>query len=380
MCTEESWDTPPPEPFDVSVRFNLNKLTDVDTVRSKAWVSVGVMFYWTDPRLVGWQGSLPTSLWGPSCWFFNALTDLVEVPQDFQLADAASGRMMRYVRFMGTIDFKQMLLNDFPLDVNEINLTFRTASHWTSLDGRSGSKAKGKAYSLVPVSAPGEGKLFRLLWGGDLQELSLLGVSLSIVDNPPSASWQEVTTMTLRFHVARNVEFYFWKVLLPVYLFMIFTLCVFALGVKDYSDRLSDVLTLFMASFAMLYVVQQHLPKTNFLTCIDKIVVITSVILAGTGITFVVLEQVSSWHGIDVARAWNMRLCLGTFVFYLVANLFIFAPTYKRKLAKVKEIVALGLNDGKPESTQGLLASGENPRTVPKQFDIFVPLESMPRS
>lgn len=379
MLADDSWTSPPPEPFEVAVRFNLNKLTDVDTVKSKAWASVGIMFYWTDPRLVGWKGHLPSNLWGPTCWLFNALSDLVEVPQDFQLADASKGRMQRYTRFMGTIDFKQMLLEDFPLDVNAIDLTFRTASHWASPDGQKGSRASGKSYSLVPVSAPGEGSLFRLLWGGDLQELSLLGVSLSIEQLPPSASGQEVTTLTLQFHVSRRVEFYFWKVLLPIYLFMILTLCVFALGVKDYADRLSDVLTLFMASFAMLYVVQQHLPKTSFLTCIDKVVVVTTVILVLTGICFVMLEQVGASFGKDVARSWNKRLSLITGFSFILINLLIFVPTYRRKARAVREVVQMGEAKQASEQAQYSVQAAAD-ASGPKKFEQFVPIEAMASS
>ena len=132
----EDWRQAPSWPLEVSIRFNLNKMTDVDTVRSKAWISIGVMFYWTDPRLRSWSGELPQSLWGPDCWLFNGLSDIVVIPQDFCLHDANTGRMRRYCRYMGTIDFTQMDLLDFPLDVNAINDSFRTASHWASLDGQ----------------------------------------------------------------------------------------------------------------------------------------------------------------------------------------------------------------------------------------------------
>merc|ERR1711985_164227 len=110
-------------------------VTSVDTANSTAYVSVGIAYYWTDSRLKGWQDApLPANLWGPRVWLFNALKDFDYIYQDFDLADPSTGRMKRYCRYMGSID-NQMDLQDFPFDVDTIDLTFRTASHWRSGDG-----------------------------------------------------------------------------------------------------------------------------------------------------------------------------------------------------------------------------------------------------
>merc|ERR1712228_288269 len=147
------------------------------------------------------------------------------------------------------------------MDVNSIGLLFRTASHWISKDGQKGDLARGKSYRLSPVSQPQEGSLFRMLWNGSLQELTIVGVSLEISEAAPSKSGQEVTTLRVQFHVSRDIAYYVWKVILPVYLLMMLTLFVFAIDVDDAEGRLSGVITLFLASFAMLYVVERHLPK-----------------------------------------------------------------------------------------------------------------------
>mmetsp|Transcript_68784 Transcript_68784/g.201446 ORF Transcript_68784/g.201446 Transcript_68784/m.201446 type:complete len:371 (+) Transcript_68784:56-1168(+) len=365
VTDSEAWRNPPPGPIDVAVRFNLNKLTDVDTVRSKAWVSIGIMFYWTDSRLEGWTGNLPPTLWGPACWLFNALTDLVEVTQDFDLDDASTGRMKRYCRYMGTIDFKQMQLQDFPMDVNAINLTFRTASHWTSLDGKKGDLARGRSYKLVPVSRAHEGSTFRLLWGGQLQELTLLGVSMEISELPPSKSGQEVTTLTVCFHVSRNVPYYIWKVLMPIYLLTLLTFCVFAMEVRDVADRLSAVITLFLASFAMLYVVEHHLPKTNFLTVVDKVIVMNSVLLVSVGCIIVFLIRVHNTAGEERADLLNLWSACTLGAIYFSSNAVILVPTCRRKRRRIEDIVGKG-RKGQPQ-----------PSDASVKDHIFMPLESI---
>eukprot|EP00933_Yihiella_yeosuensis_P039667 TRINITY_DN33785_c0_g1_i1.p1 TRINITY_DN33785_c0_g1~~TRINITY_DN33785_c0_g1_i1.p1 ORF type:complete len:392 (+),score=48.49 TRINITY_DN33785_c0_g1_i1:71-1246(+) len=381
---DELWRQPPPEQVAVAVRCNLNKLSEVDTVKNKAFVSIGIMFYWTDSRLVGWRGPLPSKLWGPRCWFFNALNDLVEDEQDFELSDAAAGRMKRYCRYMGTVGFSEMLLQDFPFDVNEIDLVFRTASHWTSLDKRKGDLASGKSYHLVPSTAAGEGPLFRLLWNGSLHEFLLMGVSMEIKELPTSKSGQMVTTLTTRFHVSRNVTFYLWKVVVPIYMFAVLLLCVFAIAVKDYTSCLENIITLFMASFAMLYVVQSYLPPTNFLTCIDQVVVGTTILLVCAGIGSVILAKVEEDSGVEVALLWNQRGALGFSIFYVLVNFCIFTPSWFRKVNKMKSLAGRAESgDGGKEqdSPRSVLLDGGTPGEDKKHdFFQYLPLDSLSRS
>ena len=50
-------DCPPPasdgSPIDVDVRFTTRRLSSINTTHSTADVRIGVVLYWTDPRLVG---------------------------------------------------------------------------------------------------------------------------------------------------------------------------------------------------------------------------------------------------------------------------------------------------------------------------------------
>merc|ERR1712032_1753388 len=145
-------------------------------------------------------------------------------------------------------------------------MTFRTASHWVTRDGSGrGDLGSGRSYRVRPCCIPGEGQLFRLLWNGKLAEFLLLGMSVDIVDKPRGPSGQEVTEIVVKVHVRRRFWFYFWKVLLPLYNLMGLSMFSFAFDVSDLSSRLDLLVTLFLASVALLYVVAEHLPKTNYL-------------------------------------------------------------------------------------------------------------------
>jgi len=335
------WSSPPQiagKPISVDVRFNLNKVTSVDTAHSTAFVSVGVAFYWTDTRLVGWeQDALPGHLWGPRLWCFNGLQDFASMYQDFVLLDPPSGRMKRYCRYSGTVD-NQMHLKDFPFDVDTIDLTFRTASHWRSGDGgQEGDLGKGKSYRIRPISSPVEGKLFQLLWDGALPEFYLLGMSMRIEEKPPTASGQEVTNVHLHFNVSRHSSFYFWKALFPIWLLATLCFASFMFETDDLANRMSTVLTLFLASFTMLYVVGESLPKTDFLTKIDLVIIVTSAVLAGTAGASCAIVAIHRRRGPAVAESANLIASLLLAVCNILANVVILTPPILRKMHSIRQ-------------------------------------------
>ena len=78
----------------------------------------------------------------------------------------------------------------------------------------------------------------------------------------------------------------------------------FEFSVSDLSSRNDSLSTYFLAAFAMLYVVGESLPKTDLLTRIDKVIVLTTSCLVITGITSVVLHRQSE-RDLDRAEEWN---------------------------------------------------------------------------
>ena len=111
------WQQPPPPPsgavnFKVDLRFNLFKVTAVNTVAGTAYVNFGTVCYWTDPRLANWSEgtALPPKLWGPHLMLKNALAGLQEVESSFDLVDHVTGRLKRGREFKGTVDINIDLL------------------------------------------------------------------------------------------------------------------------------------------------------------------------------------------------------------------------------------------------------------------------------
>jgi len=249
--------------------------------------------------------------------------------------------MKRYCRYVGTVD-NPMDLAQFPFDINTIGLRFRSASHWVCLDGScKGDLASGRAYFFRPCCKENEGDLFQLLWDGHVAEFDVLGISLGVEDKPATSSGQEVSELLVKFHISRKVAFYFWKVLLPIYMLAGLSLASFLLDVQAFGERLNMNVTLFLASFAMLYVLGEHLPKTDFLISVDLVIITTSLALVAACILAYVVKRVHEAEedeepgGNRRAGFLNMVFGSGLATLEVIANASILIPPWLRRRREI---------------------------------------------
>ena len=81
----------------------------------------------------------------------------------------------------------------------------------------------------------------------------------------------------------------------------------------------------------MLYTVGASLPKTDFLTKIDIVIVLTIVSLALTGLAVLVIAKVHEDAGARTAKRWNRIVEVTLIVSFVLANLIIFVPAWVRQ-------------------------------------------------
>eukprot|EP01052_Picozoa_sp_SAG31_P033167 SAG31_NODE_3714_length_3957_cov_3.388025_4_plen_405_part_00 len=331
---------PPPSegdgsPFWVDIRLNLLKVGTIDTVSNTAFAQIAVVYYWSDPRLKGYPEDieLPPSLWGPRLVAENYI-DCSEEDLQFELVDRTTGRLKRVRVYAGSLD-NPMDLRSFPFDFDDVSVDWRTASNWSSASNeQTGSKAKGRVYRLRRVQEGArEGTWLGLSpwWDGSIAEWTLHGASTRITEKPASSTGSEVTTLSLSFYVSRKSGYYFFKVMMPLYVLIFLTVGTFHYGTASVSDRYDSVMTTFLAAFAMLYVVSVDLPKTDFLTKIDKIIVVNLIFLGATALTTVVIADVHARSGEDVANHWNKVLEVIFVALYVLVNVIIFVPAFIKK-------------------------------------------------
>jgi hypothetical protein len=167
----------------------------MDTVHSTARVCVQVYFFWTDPRLIGYDyHTLPENLWGPRLEMQNIADDHCEEEQltfqrletgrffietdnickaarDFKcdyprpdLCDPStelgwpeSGRMMRAIQYNATISNAMSALADFPFDLDRIDLSWVSTSSYQTLDqGYSGIRVSRTGWNLTFIKKFGD--------------------------------------------------------------------------------------------------------------------------------------------------------------------------------------------------------------------------------
>lgn len=117
----------------------------------------------------------------------------------------------------------------------------------------------------------------------------------------------------------------------------------------ELKGRLEVIFTLLLSSVALLYVVQESIPKISFLTVIDK-VVIASLLSLAISVLFAYLIKV--WNQL------NFVLAVVDQILYWVANIFILVPPYLRYQRYVASVADPGaetkqelMNIGRMESS-----------------------------
>ncbi|CAE7494144.1 Glra2, partial [Symbiodinium pilosum] len=75
------------------------------------------------------------------------------------------------------------------------------------------------------------------------------------------------------FHLERKGDYYFHSVLVMVFLVNIISLCAFSIPLTDASGRLGHVSTSFLAVLAYRYVIDESLPRKEYLTAADVYII-----------------------------------------------------------------------------------------------------------
>eukprot|EP01047_Picozoa_sp_COSAG01_P052080 COSAG01_NODE_5441_length_4262_cov_66.548883_2_plen_516_part_00 len=392
---ETLWTTPPTsedgEPIWVDMRINIDRLR-VDTVQLSAYIKVALVMHWSDPRMVGWSGSvLPPTLWGP----WPGLTNDISVTAEqaaFVLKEPDEGRLKRVVLYTGQAS-NPMDLRDFPMDVDSIDLDFVTSSHWKTWDrSLGGGRPKGISYRLRKTR-PDEGKWLRLGWCGSFDEWTMHGVSTRLHELPPNANGAQLTFINISAHLSRNSLYYFWcgtvclprhhqtqrkrsmllttatlrrKALFPLYLLTALSFTTFDRPTDDagIGERYSIISTYFLAAFPILYIVGESCPKTNFLTLIDRIILMTTSTLALNGAATTIIGKVHLHIGESQANLVNFWMGLTMFLLYIVTNILIFSPPFLQRRAARNE-----LDNSSNHSDNPLHEEGEQSASEAKHLD-----------
>ena len=114
----------------VDFRITVFHIGKVDTREQTSLVRMGIVLYWTDPRMVGWSSPiLPPTLWGPELWLRNAMGGVSVELEQFVVFNAEEGRLKRVLNYEATI-ITPMNMESFPFDLQCLSLEW--ASIWVA--------------------------------------------------------------------------------------------------------------------------------------------------------------------------------------------------------------------------------------------------------
>eukprot|EP01043_Picozoa_sp_COSAG02_P000929 COSAG02_NODE_19_length_53976_cov_37.338512_11_plen_444_part_00 len=355
----------------MQTEVHIDHVSNINTVDASAFIGAYVHLFWTDERLKDWPLAkpLPATLWCPLLVLDNRLRQMESHTYTY-LLHRDTGEVIRTIHFVGEIR-NHMELKDFPFDTEDIKLEFSTKSNWSSYSEEiHGLERDDRVYTLVSRK-PSKRKWVRLSgeWykgkEGRVDEWSVLGVEASIckpslmpllTPHPkgqkpqlpdtaldtatnPSRIPSNYTSLTVTIEVSRKWKYYLLEVLAPLYMLtFLSTISTFSMDVDDLPARSSCVATYFVAATAMLYVVGQMLPKTDFRTAIDHVIFLTISSLVVAGAASVVLKMfVLQTYGLEEAERWNIRAAVWIILWNVVGNIARLVPPHRRQKEYTKD-------------------------------------------
>ena len=344
-CDTSDFSLPPPsttgDPLLVSMRLNVDKLSEIDTVGGRGKFTGTLVLTWTDARFKGWKSTAtppPDDTWGPWMRLANSVTagdDDVLTQVEFEVLDCANGRMKRGIRVQADVEFG-MALGDFPFDLATFTLRFMNLSHFRSKDlSEQGTSSGARSYMLVEVPEDdSEGKFSKLNWDGTVREWEIEGFSYDIEEKQGTAAGSEVTLFHFRIHLSRKYSFYVWKTLFPNFVLGMFTFLTPFFPREEQGDRVNYVATLLLSTLALLFVVGDSLPKLDSPTLIDKCMIVTMALEIVMALNAVIVSAMLDGKFGALVDTW---LAVALLVSYLVVNIILIRRVVVRRRSHRKE-------------------------------------------
>lgn len=193
-----------------------------------------------------------------------------------------------------------------------------------------------------------------LRWPGNIHEWELKAVTLSLEEDPYNRTYTPVD-LRLRIDISRASSYYLAKALFPLYLISLLSFCAFGFEAEMTEQRLTVIITCFLASIGLLFVISSSLPKTSYLTAIDNVILITVSMLV---IAALLLTFAGVWLDKLGLTGWTAGLLA---VVQIAANWYVLdgplrAASKEKKVDRVGEFVKKRGKRKEEEATQAARA------------------------
>ena len=153
----------------------------------------------------------------------------------------------------------------------------------------------------------------------DIPEWTITGVRADVSTVDVIRSSEPFSRLTLTVDVKRKSGFYLWKVLLPLFIIVALSWSIFWMLDEKFGIRVRTSATGILTVVAYQFVAGQNLPRVGYLTLIDKIMVISFLLLAITVLESYLVsrygeDERDQAHRIDRAARWAFPLTYASLI------------------------------------------------------------------
>lgn len=321
------WAKAPLLPTMVTAKVKIDMMNQIDTVAGTVNMKVGAWLQWNDPRLALRPPSagLPSTLWSPQLSLSPVKGDLQVVVKEFMrdLHDADPGDVYCLVWYEGSV-VNAMDLRAFPFDTDTVDLVLCADLSSTRVGGERNVSFKTDYRLLVEDSK--FGPALSMDRSREPHDFEVLAVELNY-DSVKAAQ----DRCKISVHISRRSSHYINKVIIPLVMTVLLNLASVDLPLEDLASNLSHSSTLFLSAVALLYVVQAELPKTQYQTAVDRIILNTMYILGLSCFVAVAAYRANKAGEFDWATTINNFGVPSLTALYIVALLAQIIPLLVRR-------------------------------------------------
>jgi Neurotransmitter-gated ion-channel ligand binding domain len=256
---------PPTQPMVVNTGFYLLNLVSLNERDQTFTADVYFVFTWNDPRLqfegdqehphIFSEDAAKTRLetmWWPNPEFINTGEPEVTNRTLYVYPDGKVEYTLGITaNFRGAFDYRK-----FPFDSQKLEIkmsSFVWDRNW--MDFKVNPQDIG--FSKSDNTA--------------FEERNVSNVTVDIREESRGYENDVYSVYSVNILIDRNPSFYLYQVLVPCFIVLIISYCVFFIDPKEFANRLIVGLTCILVFIATKFTVNLDLPRVNYITVIDKI-------------------------------------------------------------------------------------------------------------
>jgi len=253
----------PLQPVDVNIDLYVIDIENVDSVKQQYTTDFVTLVTWQDSRLqqqiAGCRFKLG-DIWDPHLQLFNMRRVKKDLPE---IVRVSKDGFVTYVqRYYGTLS-SIFNLQSFPLDKQILPITFVAF----------GQSTDDVRLAFAEKKAGHTGKFSLVDWDIIATDYNFKPLTVRLSDKKGGAV-RKIAKFEFNIHVERKIEYYLWKVLVPLSIIVFMSWSIFWLRPTD-KAQIGIATTSVLASIAYLFVLGRFLPPISYLTRMDYFVYIT---------------------------------------------------------------------------------------------------------